>query len=133
MNKVDIKRLENGMQWLEDEFSTVDVVQSMEVVSQRLNELCAIYPWANTQMILAKRELAIKKEQTYQEYLAKEQNYLTASLLKDYIAAKLNEYQYQFDLAERLSRVSLHLIEALRSQLAAAREEYKINNYSPTN
>ena len=127
---LDVPRLENAMEWADREFQHSDEVDNMEVLNFKLSMLVSSLPWVNGQMVQAKRELLVAKEKAYREYIEKEQNGLTASIIKDYIASKLSEQQYAYDLAERLSRTFFHIAEWTRSQLSALKEEMKINNYS---
>jgi hypothetical protein len=58
------------------------------------------------------------------------ETYFAPSLAKDYISAKCEQEQYDYDLCERCSRTIVHTIEAIRSVLSALKEELKIESYS---
>jgi hypothetical protein len=86
----------------------------------------------NNQMAVAKRALNKKKVEVYNNLVASNvanAEFYSPSLAKDYINAKLDQEQYEYDLCERCSRTVLHTIEALRTCISALKEEAKVTNY----
>jgi hypothetical protein len=82
-------------------------------------------------MAVAKRALNKKKVEAYNNLVTGENSeFFSPSLAKDYINAKLDQEQYEYDMCERCSRTVLHTIEALRTCISALKIESQTTNYS---
>lgn len=127
------KRLEDAMEWLELSADNYTGTQSISWYIDHIGVLCKSMAFANGQMSEAKKELNLIKVKSYETLVTSSvanANYFAPSLAKDYISAKCVEAQYDYDLAERLSRTLVHTIEAIRSCMSALKEEMKIESYA---
>jgi hypothetical protein len=129
---LQLKRLEEGAIWAEEEFKPTGEQPTVEMLIMKLDLLCSVLPFANSQMSIAKKEFNRAKVRAYNTYIgssiANSLN-MTPMLIKDYISAKLEEEQYAYDVAERLSRTIIHLIDALRTSISALKQERITNEY----
>lgn len=129
---LQLSRLEAALQWVEKEFKIEDEdtiqTQSLDVLIHRSNVLCAALPFANAQMAIAKKRYNHAKLNAYNEVIGKID--LPPSLLKDYISAKLVNEQYGIDISERLSRTITHILDSLRTQISALKQELTISTYN---
>jgi hypothetical protein len=83
-------------------------------------------------MAVAKKQLNKKKTQVYNNLLlsnAANKEFFSPSVIKDYVNARLEQEEYNYDISERCSRTVLHTIEALRTCISALKEEAKVSNY----
>ena len=132
MMELQVSKLEDGLRWAEKEFEATGEVQSVDILIGKLDMLCSALPFANSQMAIAKREFNKAKSNAYNTYIASSiANDVKFSplILKDYIAAKLDAQQYAYDVAERLSRTIVHLIDAYRTAISALKQERITNDY----
>lgn len=130
---LQIKRVEACMEWLESSADGYSASQSIAWLIDQLGELCKALPFINNQMAIAKYMLNSKKQKAYETLVASSvanENYFAPSLAKDYIGAKIQEDQYNYDICERTSRTIVHTVEALRSCLSALKEEAKLEGYA---
>lgn len=131
MSTLQIKRVEDCMLWLQ-EGETFTHSQSISFLIDKLGELSVSLAFVNNQMAISKRILNQKKITAYNSLsvssVANEQ-YYAPSLAKDYIAAKCDLEQYNYDLCERCSRTITHTIDAIRTAISALKEETKISQY----
>jgi hypothetical protein len=130
--KLQIAKVESCMEWLETSAEGYTASQSIPWLIDQVGMLCNTMAFLNNQMAVAKKELNKKKVSMYNTMiLSSEANrqYFSPSLAKDYIAAKCEEEQYNFDVCERASRTVTHTLEALRTCISALKEEVKVQNY----
>jgi hypothetical protein len=131
--ELQIKRIEDAMEWLEKSADDYTASQSIAWLIDQMGMLCKSLAFANNQMAVAKKILNKAKTRAYNNLVmssvANEQ-YFSASLAKDYISAKIEQEQYDYDICERCSRTLLHTIEALRTCISALKEEAKVSNYA---
>lgn len=130
--ELQVSKLEDGLRWAEKEFEATGEVQSVDILIGKLDKLCSALPFANSQMAIAKREFNKAKSKAYNTYITSSiANDVKFSplILKDYIAAKLDAQQYAYDVAERLSRTIVHLIDAYRTAISALKQERITNDY----
>lgn len=130
--QLQINRVEDCLEWLQTVAEEYTSRQSIPWFMDRLGELCKTMAFINEQMAVAKRVLNKKKIVAYESLVASSvanQEYFAPSLAKDYIAAKCEQEQYEYDITERCSRTIVHTIEAIRSILSAMKEEMKITSY----
>lgn len=133
MIHLNTKRIEEGLLFVENEFSSIDEIQSLDMLIKKLDILCSIISWSNSQMAIAKKEFNQAKTRAYNTYIGSSlANSISFSplILKDYIASKLSNEQYAYDIAERLSRTCVHIIDALRTAISALKGEREVSNYS---
>jgi hypothetical protein len=130
---LQIDRVRNCLEWMELAAGDYNASQSINWYIDQLGMLCKSLPFVNEQMAEAKSVLNKKKITAYETLvvssIANEQ-YFAPSLAKDYISAKCETEQLNFDLCERCSRSLVHTIEAIRSILSALKEEMKIASYA---
>lgn len=84
-------------------------------------------------MAIAKYVLNDRKVKAYNSLVVSSianENYFAPSLAKDYIASKVRDDQYNYDICERASRTIVHTVEALRTAISALKEEVKIQGYA---
>lgn len=131
--KLQIKRIQDCHEWLETVAEDYTGKQSISWYIDQLGMLCRSLAFVNEQMAIAKQLLNKKKITAYESLVTSSvanQEYFAPSLAKDYIAAKCEKEQYEYDLTERCSRTLTHTIEAIRSILSALKEEMKIESYA---
>lgn len=58
-----------------------------------------------------------------------QQTYYAPSLAKDFVDSQCSESGYLFDLAERLSRLCTHAIDAMRTVISSLKSEREFANY----
>jgi hypothetical protein len=58
-----------------------------------------------------------------------QQQYYAPSLAKDFIDSQCSDSGYIFDLAERLSRLCVHTIDALRTVISSLKSEREFASY----
>jgi hypothetical protein len=130
---LQIDRVRNCLEWMELAAGDYNASQSINWYIDQLGMLCKSLPFVNEQMAEAKSMLNKKKITAYETLvvssIANEQ-YFAPSLAKDYISAKCEIEQLNYDLCERCSRSLVHTIEAIRSILSALKEEMKIASYA---
>ncbi len=125
MNDLNIPMVEKIMNGLiEGEVYTH--AQSINYLIDRMGELSSNLAFVNNQMAVAKAALNVKKVTVYQNFIASSianQDYLSATLAKDYINSKLSKEVYEYDLCERCSRTIVHYIDSLRTAISALKLE----------
>lgn len=131
--ELQVQRVENAFQWLQDEFSNTGEIQSVDLLIHKLDMLCNALPFVNSQMALTKKLLNEAKVKAYhrlQTSSAAQQKYYAPSLAKDYISAQCGDEQYHYDMCERCSRTIVHIIDAMRTAISALKQESIISQYS---
>jgi hypothetical protein len=128
---LQIRRVEDCMEWLEAQAESYTASQSIAWLIDQMGLLCKAMAFVNNQMAVAKRALNKKKVEAYNNLVTGENSeFFSPSLAKDYINAKLDQEQYEYDMCERCSRTVLHTIEALRTCISALKIESQTTNYS---
>lgn len=131
--KLQIDRIEACMEWLETSADDYTASQSINWLIDQMGMLCKSLAFAGNQMAVAKKELNKAKSKAYETLVASSvanEQYFAPSLAKDYIGAKIEQEQYNYDVCERCSRVLVHTIEALRTCISALKEEQKVSSYA---
>lgn len=131
--QLQIDKIENTMEWLEMVAESYTSKQSIDYLIDTMGELCRYLAFTGNQMAVAKKLLNKKKVNAYNTLiLSSEANktYLTPMLAKDYIGAKVEQEQYEYDVCERANRTILHTIEALRTAISALKTEAQVSNYA---
>lgn len=132
-SQLQIKRVQDCVEWLQLTAEHYTGSQSISWYIDQLGMLCKSLAFINEQMAVAKQVLNKKKITAYESLVTSSianQEYFAPSLAKDYIGAKCEQEQFDYDLTERCSRTLTHTIEAIRSILSALKEEMKIESYS---
>lgn len=133
MKAFDIKRVEDGLTWLQTEFEQTGEIQSIDVLIQKLDSINSAISWAGEQMAIAKKNWNLKKVSAYQSLLASSVangKYWAPSLGKDYVAAKCHQEQYEYDLCERFTRALTHISDNVRTAISALKEQLKLDSYT---
>lgn len=120
------------MEWLESAADSYTASQSIAWLIDQMGMLCKSLAFVNNQMAVAKKILNKAKVRAYNTLVTSSEanrEYFSAMLAKDYISAKIEQEQYDYDICERCSRTVLHTIEALRTCISALKEEAKVTNY----
>jgi hypothetical protein len=123
------------MNWLQ-EGEAFTHSQSINFLIDKLGEISVSLTFVNNQMALSKLALNIKKVEAYHNLIASSvanETYFAPSLAKDFIAAKCDLEQYNYDLCERCSRSIVHTIDAIRTAISALKEDAKMVQYSGGN
>lgn len=121
------------MEWLESEADNYTASQSIAWLIDQMGMLCKSLAFVNSQMAVAKKILNKAKTKAYNTLVCSSvanEAYFSAMLAKDYIGAKIEQEQYDYDKCERCSRTVLHTIEALRTCISALKEEAKVTSYA---
>ncbi|GAC1589521.1 MAG: hypothetical protein NVS3B19_09630 [Ginsengibacter sp.] len=130
--QLQISRVEDCFNWLELSSKDYTSTQSISWLIDHVGELCNSLAFVNQQMATAKQILNKAKVKAYQSLMAStishELNF-APSLAKDYIASKIDQEQYDYDICERCSRTIYHFLEMLRSCISALKMESQISNY----
>lgn len=109
-----------------------DSAQDGQLLHAYLIELTNIMARANFLMAEYNKKFREEKKAAY-EKLAKsrhaEQRYYAPSLAKDYIDSQCSESGYIYDLAERVSRLCNHTIEAIRTIISSLKSERSFAQY----
>ena len=130
--ELQIKRVEDCLEWLETAADGYTATQSISWLIDKVGMLCKSLAFVNNQMAVAKKILNKAKVRAYNTLVTSSEanrEYYSASLAKDYISAKIEQEQYDYDICERCSRTLLHTIEALRTCISALKEEVKTTHY----
>jgi hypothetical protein len=130
--ELQINKVEDCQAWLE-QGETFTHSQSINFMIDKLGELTVSMAFVNGQMAVAKRTLNKRKVSAYNSLITSSlanETYFAPSLAKDYISAKCDEEQYNYDLCERVSRTLTHTIDAVRTAISALKEEAKAQNYA---
>jgi len=133
MKTIDIKRVEDGLTWLQTEFETTGELQSVDTLIQKLDAINSCIAWAGEQMAIAKKNWNIKKVEAYHSLIASEvanEKYFSPSLGKEYVGARCHQEQYEFDLCERFTRSLVHISDNVRTAISALKEQLKLESYS---
>lgn len=120
------------MEWLESAAEGYTASQSIAWLIDQVGMLCRSLAFVNNQMAVAKKLLNKKKVAAYNNLIGStlaNNETISPMLAKDYISAKIEQEQYDYDICERCSRTLLHTIEALRTCISALKEEAKTMNY----
>lgn len=130
--ELQIKKVEDIMELLESAADSYVASQSISWLIDQVGLLCKYLAFVNNQMAVAKKQLNKKKTQVYNNLLlsnAANKEFFSPSVIKDYVNAKLEQEEYNYDVTERCSRTILHTIEALRTCISALKEEAKTTSY----
>lgn len=103
-----------------------DSAQDASVLHAYLIDLTNMMARANFIMAEYGKKFREQKLAAYKlltESVIKEQKYYAPSLAKDYIDAQCKESGYIYDLAERLSRLCTHAIDAVRTIVSSLKSE----------
>jgi hypothetical protein len=130
--KLQIDRVECCFEWLEAQADSYTATQSIPWLIDQMGELCKSLAFVNNQMAVAKKILNKAKVKAYNTLVTSSvanAEYFSPMLAKDYISARIEQEQYDFDVCERCSRTVLHTIEALRTCISALKEEAKVTSF----
>ena len=133
MKTLDIKRVEEGFQWLQSEFENTGEIQSVDILIQKLDAINSCIAWAGEQMAIAKNNWNLKKVESYHTLITSEtanESYYAPSLAKDYIAARCHQEQYEYDLCERFTRAMVHISDNCRTCISALKQQMISSSYS---
>jgi hypothetical protein len=133
--ELQIPRVESCLEWLEKSAEDYTAKQSIDWFIDQIGVLCASLAFIGGQMAVAKEILNEKKVKAYETLVASSvanETYFAPSLAKDYIASKVSQDQYNYDVCERAGRCLVHTLDCLRTCMSCLREEVKISNYSTT-
>ena len=131
--ELQISKVEDINEWLQVCSEEYVASQSISWIIDHVGRLCGELAFVNAQMPVAKQVLNKKKVSEYNTLKISSESqkeYYAPSLAKDYIAAKCEAAQYDYDVCERASRTLTHVLDIMRSVLSALKEEAKINNYA---
>lgn len=131
--ELQIKRVEDAMEWLETAAEGYTASQSISWLIDQLGMLCKSLAFVNNQMAVAKKILNKAKVKAYHTLVTSseaQREYYSPMLAKDYISAKIEQEQYDYDICERASRTVLHTIDALRTAISALKIEAQTTSYS---
>lgn len=130
--QLQISRVEDCMEWLEKSAEDYTASQSISWLIDQMGTLCKSLAFVNNQMAVAKKILNKAKTKAYNTLITSSvanSEYFSPMLAKDYIGAKVEQDQYNYDICERCSRTLLHTIEALRTCISALKIENQTANY----
>jgi len=130
---LQIDRVIKCHDWLQTISEKYTAQQSISWYIDILGLLCNSHAFVNEQKAIAKMFLNQKKAKVYETLaLSSVANgqYYSPSLAKDYVAARCDKEQFEFDLCDRCGSTLVHTIEAIRSILSALKEEMKVMSYT---
>lgn len=120
------------MEYLESAADGYTATQSIAWLIDQMGMLCKSLAFVNNQMAVAKKILNKAKVKAYNTLITSSEankEYFSPMLAKDYISAKIEQEQYDYDICERASRTILHTIDALRTAISALKIEAQTTNY----
>lgn len=109
-----------------------DSAQDAEILYAYLIEITNVMARANFLMAEFQRKFREEKKAAYLKLTASshaQQKYWAPSLAKDFVDAQCSESGYLFDLAERLSRLCTHVIDAIRTIIYSLKSERQFANH----
>jgi len=109
-----------------------DSAQDGQVLHAYLIELTNIMSRANYLMAEYQRKFRQEKKTAYLKLTASshsQQQYYAPSLAKDFVDAQCDESGYVYDLAERVSRLCSHTIDAVRTIISSLKSERAFAQY----
>jgi len=109
-----------------------DMAQDGEALHAYLVELTNVMSRANFLMAEYGRKFRKEKKVAYLNLSASseaQKKYYAPSLAKDYIDSQCSESGYIYDLAERLSRLISHTIDAIRTVISSLKSEREFSKY----
>jgi hypothetical protein len=110
-----------------------DAAQDGEALHAYLVELTNIMSRANFLMAEWQRKFREEKKAAYLKLTASshaQQQYWAPSLAKDFVDSQCSETGYVFDLAERVSRLCTHVIDAIRTIISSLKSERSFAQYA---
>lgn len=131
--ELQIKRVEDCHEWLISISTEYTSMQSIAFYIDQIGTLANSFAFINTQVAVAKEILNKNKKSAYESFMLGTKSVgleYAPSLVKEYIASKLSDDQYNFDICDRCRSTINLTIEALRSLLSALKEEQKISSYA---
>jgi hypothetical protein len=131
--QLQIQRVEDCMEWMEAQADSYTASQSIAWLIDQMGMLCKSLAFVNNQMAVAKKQLNQRKVRSYHTLITSSianEQYFSAMLAKDYISARIEQEQYNYDICERCSRTLLHTIEALRTCISALKVESQTSSYA---
>lgn len=109
-----------------------DMSQDGQACHAYLVELTNILARANFLMAEWNKKFREQKMQAYYKLRISSEaqaKYYAPSLAKDFIDAQCGEVGYVYDLAERLSRLAVHTIDAFRTIISSLKSEREFAQY----
>jgi hypothetical protein len=129
---LQIKRVQDAMEWLELNADKYENIQSVNVLIEDIGILVKSMAFVNNQMAIAKKELNEAKTKCYQSVIGSieaQGKQPSPSVVKDYVNSKCSDEMYRYDICERCSRTIVHTIDALRTCISALKMEQQYSNY----
>lgn len=109
-----------------------DAGQDADALYAYLIQLTNFMARANYLMAEYNKKFRDEKKQAYLKLTASshaQQQYYAPSLAKDFIDSQCGESGYIYDLAERLSRLTVHTSDAIRTIISSLKSERIMSNY----
>lgn len=109
-----------------------DSAQDASCLHAYLIELSNMMARANYMMAIYGKKFREEKQRAYKRLAASSianQKYYAPSLAKDYIDSQCSEVGYVYDLAERISRLTVHTSDAIRTIISSLKSERVLANY----
>ncbi len=130
MRDIEIE-LKKYMKVIED-FSK-DMGQDAGALHEYLIELTNMMARADFLMAEYQKKFRDQKKQAYLNLTASshaQQQYYAPSLAKDFVDSQCGDTGYIFDLAERLSRLCTHTIDAIRTIVSSLKSEREFSYHA---
>lgn len=130
--ELNIPKVEDCIQWLGTVAEGYTATQSIGWLTDQMGQLCHWLAFTNEQMAVAHMALQKAKNTAYIQLifnLSANRVVLPASVMKDFVMARVSEESYRYTVCERCSRTIVHQIDALRTCISALKEEAKIAAY----
>lgn len=109
-----------------------DSAQDGNMLHAYLIELTNIMARSNYLMAEYQRKFRQDKKKAYLQLSCSshaQEKYFAPSLAKDYVDASCDESGYMYDLAERLSRLCSHTMDAIRTIISSLKSERQFAQY----
>ena len=110
-----------------------DAGQDAQALHSYLINLTNFMARANFVMAFSQKRFRDEKKLAYLKLTASshaQQQYFAPSLAKDFIDSQCSESGYIYDLAERLSRLCTHTIDAIRTIISSLKSEREFSKYN---
>jgi len=110
-----------------------DSGQDAQALHSYLIQLTNYMARANYLMAEYQKKFRDEKKAAYFKLIASEHStkkYFAPSLAKDFVDSQCGDSGYVFDLAERLSRLCTHTIDAIRTVISSLKSEREFSRYN---
>ena len=130
MQALQIERIEQGFKQLQEDFADVEVIQSIDMLIQKLNVINAQMAFGGEQMAISKKLFNDAKLKAYTMlqdfYKTVPDKKFSPLLAKDFVSSQCSTESYNYDLAERYVRALVHISSNIVTSISGLKEQLKL-------